>query len=73
MTERDQEQAIYNAGQQEAKHSEILPLKECRVSQNLQTTSPCGYVSVQGWSSNIKATYAFFKPTLYSYIYPLDV
>ena len=27
MAERDEKQAIYNAGQQEAKHSEILPLK----------------------------------------------
>ena len=54
MTERDKEQAIYNAGQQEAKHTEIL--KECRASQNLQMTSSRGYVSVQGWSCNIQDT-----------------
>ena len=45
MTERDQEQALCNADQQEAKNSEILPIKECRASQNLQMTSSCRYVS----------------------------
>ena len=44
MTERDQEQALCNADQQEAKNSEILPLKECRAGQNLQMTSSCRYM-----------------------------
>ena len=43
MTERDQERAVYNAGQQEAKPSEILPLRNVRIyngTRHVYTSCP---------------------------------